>query len=121
MKDTVEGLFSLLPASGAGEFFSRLGRRSSRRAGSALPGRRCRGKMERPAGRTSCGAKRPPLGPAVEADDQGDEQPTTLVVNFLQFVGSGWHNTGDAMLANTAAAMAREQRRRTCNRPNLVG
>jgi hypothetical protein len=50
-------------------------------------------------------------GPAIEAGDQGEEQPTTLVVNFLQFVGSGWHNTGDAMLANTAAAMAREQRR----------
>ena len=31
-----------------------------------------------------------------------------LVVNFLQFVGSGWHNTGDAMLANTSAALARE-------------
>jgi hypothetical protein len=33
-----------------------------------------------------------------------------LVVNFLGFVGSGWHTTGDAILANTAAAMAREQR-----------
>ncbi|WP_330186197.1 replication initiator [Dactylosporangium sp. AC04546] len=36
------------------------------------------------------------------------EQPTTLVVNFLQFVGAGWHTTADAMLANTSAAMARE-------------
>ena len=43
--------------------------------------------------------------------DQPDEQPTVLVVNFLEFVGSGWHTTGDAMLANTAAAKAREQRR----------
>jgi hypothetical protein len=39
------------------------------------------------------------------------EAPTVLVVNFLEFVGAGWHNPGDAMLANTAAAMAREQRR----------
>ncbi len=39
------------------------------------------------------------------------EQPTVLVVNFLDFVGAGWHTTGDAMLANTAAARAREQRR----------
>ena len=36
------------------------------------------------------------------------EQPTTLVVNFLQFVGAGWHTTADAMLANTSAALARE-------------
>ncbi len=40
-----------------------------------------------------------------------DVQPTVLVVNFLDFVGAGWHTTGDAMLANTAAAKAREQRR----------
>ncbi len=39
------------------------------------------------------------------------EAPTVLVVNFLDFVGAGWHTTGDAMLANTAAAKAREQRR----------
>jgi len=44
-----------------------------------------------------------------EADDgQVPEQPTTLVVNFLQFVGAGWHTTADALLANTSAAMARE-------------
>jgi hypothetical protein len=35
------------------------------------------------------------------------EQETTLVVNFLQFVGAGWHTTEDAMLANTSAALAR--------------
>ena len=35
-------------------------------------------------------------------------EPITLVVNFLQFVGAGWHTTADAMLANTSAAMARE-------------
>jgi len=37
-----------------------------------------------------------------------DTEPSTLVVNFLQFVGAGWHTTADAMLANTSAAMARE-------------
>ncbi|BBH71142.1 replication initiation protein [Actinoplanes sp. OR16] len=36
------------------------------------------------------------------------EQPTTLVVNFLQFVGTGWRTSADAMLANTSAALARE-------------
>jgi replication initiator protein RepSA len=35
-------------------------------------------------------------------------EPTTLVVNFLEFVGAGWRNSADAMLANTSAAMARE-------------
>ena len=34
-------------------------------------------------------------------------EPTTLVVNFLQFVGAGWRTPADAMLANTSAAMAR--------------
>ena len=31
-----------------------------------------------------------------------------FVVSFLQFVGSGWHTSGDALLANTSAALARE-------------
>jgi hypothetical protein len=35
-------------------------------------------------------------------------EPTTLVVNFLQFVGAGWRTPADAMLANASAAMARE-------------
>jgi Replication initiator protein, pSAM2 len=39
------------------------------------------------------------------------ETPTVLMVNFLDFVGAGWHTTGDALLANSAAAKAREQRR----------
>jgi hypothetical protein len=38
------------------------------------------------------------------------EAPTVLVVNFLEFVGAGWHSPGDAMLANAAASRAREQR-----------
>jgi hypothetical protein len=35
-------------------------------------------------------------------------EPTTLVVNFLEFVGAGWQTPADALLANTSAAMARE-------------
>jgi hypothetical protein len=35
-------------------------------------------------------------------------EPTTMVVNFLAFVGAGWRTLADAMLANTSAAMARE-------------
>jgi hypothetical protein len=48
------------------------------------------------------------------AQSSGPEQtestvePTTLVVNFLAFVGAGWQTPADAMLANTSAAMARE-------------
>jgi hypothetical protein len=38
------------------------------------------------------------------------EAPTVLIVNFLRFVGAGWHSPGDAMLANAAAARAREHR-----------
>ena len=40
--------------------------------------------------------------------EQPDQEPTTLVVNFLQFVGAGWHTRADALLANASAAMARE-------------
>ena len=36
------------------------------------------------------------------------DMPTTLVVNFLQFVGAGWQTPADAKLANTSAALARE-------------
>ena len=43
-----------------------------------------------------------------DTDQPTPEQPTTLVVNFLQFVGAGWHTTADALLANASAAMARE-------------
>ncbi|WP_432417544.1 replication initiator [Actinoplanes solisilvae] len=35
-------------------------------------------------------------------------EPTTLVVNFLEFVGSGWRTPADAMLANTSSALARD-------------
>ncbi|MEH0972981.1 replication initiator [Micromonospora sp. CPCC 205546] len=36
-------------------------------------------------------------------------EDTTLIVGTLTFAGVGWHTTGDALLANTAAAMARER------------
>lgn len=47
-------------------------------------------------------------GAGPERDATGAAEPTTLVVNFLQFVGAGWQTPADAMLANTSAAMARE-------------
>ncbi|MET8263087.1 replication initiator [Micromonospora arida] len=65
-----------------------------------------------------------------EHEHQADEQPgtlrtvdhldddTTLIVGTLTFAGVGWHTTGDALLANTAAAMARE--RRTTGREELA-
>jgi len=39
---------------------------------------------------------------------QVPKTPTTLVVNFLQFVGAGWQTPADAMLATTSAALARD-------------
>ena len=43
---------------------------------------------------------------SIRTVDHLDEE-TTLIVGILTFSGVGWHNTGDALLANTAAAMAR--------------
>ncbi|AXH90430.1 replication initiator [Micromonospora aurantiaca] len=43
----------------------------------------------------------PPADPLAE--------DTTLTVGTLTFAGVGWHTSGDALLANTAAAMARER------------
>jgi hypothetical protein len=54
------------------------------------------------------------LGRAERVDVQlavAHDEDTTLVINTLAYVGIGWHTTGDAMLANTSAAMARERRR----------
>ncbi|WP_319463966.1 replication initiator [Micromonospora sp. RTP1Z1] len=42
-----------------------------------------------------------------EFPDQTDD--TTLIVGLLTYAGSGWRTSGDALLANTAAAMARER------------
>jgi hypothetical protein len=44
-------------------------------------------------------------------DTDAPPPDTTLVVNFLAFAGAGWHTTGDALLANTSAALARERQR----------
>jgi hypothetical protein len=43
------------------------------------------------------------------ADHIGEE--TTLTVGTLAFAAVGWRTTGDALLANTAAALARERQR----------
>jgi hypothetical protein len=43
---------------------------------------------------------------ATDADEVADN---VLIVNFFDFVGSGWHTTGDAILASTAADMARRR------------
>lgn len=53
-------------------------------------------------------------GPPVEQVDED----TTLIVGTLTFAGVGWHTSGDALLANTAAALARE--RRTTGREELA-
>ncbi|KAB1102663.1 MULTISPECIES: replication initiator [Micromonospora] len=53
-------------------------------------------------------------GPPVDHVDED----TTLIVGTLTFAGVGWHTSGDALLANTAAAMARE--RRTTGREELA-
>ena len=54
----------------------------------------------------------------IEDQDQGAGEPiravdhlddTTLIVGTLTFAGVGWHTSGDALLANTAAALARER------------
>ncbi|WP_404385000.1 replication initiation protein [Knoellia locipacati] len=37
-----------------------------------------------------------------------DEEETTLVIGSWSYVGTGWENTGDAALADAAAARARE-------------
>jgi hypothetical protein len=46
-------------------------------------------------------------GVDLQADDH--DQDTTLIVNWLAYSGAGWRTVGDALLANTAAALARER------------
>jgi hypothetical protein len=36
-------------------------------------------------------------------------EETILIIGALSYAGTGWHTTGDALLANTAAALARER------------
>jgi hypothetical protein len=38
-------------------------------------------------------------------------EQTILVIGQLTYTGTGWRTTGDALLANTAAAQARERQR----------
>lgn len=49
-------------------------------------------------------------GPETFPASRDDDDETTLVISTLTFAGIGWHTSADAMLANTAAAMARERR-----------
>jgi hypothetical protein len=39
------------------------------------------------------------------------DEETTVVLNTLAYTGAGWRTTGDALLANAAAAAARERDR----------
>jgi hypothetical protein len=45
-----------------------------------------------------------------DLDDEHEEQ-TTLLIATLRYAGSGWLTLGDALLANTSAALARERQR----------
>jgi len=51
-----------------------------------------------------------PPAPAAPADLDTAGEDTVLVINELVFAGIGWHTSTDALLANTAAARAREYR-----------
>jgi hypothetical protein len=50
----------------------------------------------------------PEHGPIHDQDPVDDE--TTIVLTSLTYAGIGWHTTGDALLANTAADQARKRR-----------
>ena len=58
----------------------------------------------------------PQHGP-IRTADHADEE-TTLVIGNFRYAGTGWHTTGDALLANTAADHAR--RRREAGREELA-
>jgi hypothetical protein len=48
------------------------------------------------------------ITPGPVEPNRAPREETTLVLNFLQFVGAGWRTPADAMLATTSAALARE-------------
>ncbi len=50
-------------------------------------------------------------GPDVVERLDLDEDTTEVLISSLTYAGIGWHTTADALLANTAAAHARERRR----------
>ena len=64
-----------------------------------------------------CATHAPPIGAAPLVDVPTCNSPTSTTTKppssstHFDFVGIGWHTTGDALLANTRAAMARERRR----------
>jgi hypothetical protein len=47
--------------------------------------------------------------PPRDRDHADTDEQTILVIGRLTYTGTGWHTTGDALLANTAAAIARER------------
>lgn len=53
----------------------------------------------------------PDPGTGSGGDAQEHDQQTTLLLNWLNFTDTGWKTTGDALLANTAADLARQRRR----------
>jgi hypothetical protein len=59
------------------------------------------------------GPEHQPIRTADHTDDD-----TTLIIGTLRYVGTGWKTTGDALLANTAADLAR--RRRQAMREDLA-
>ena len=58
----------------------------------------------------------PQHGP-IRTADHADEE-TTLIIGNFRYAGTGWKTTGDALLANTAADLAR--RRREAGREELA-
>jgi hypothetical protein len=46
-----------------------------------------------------------------EQDAAEHDEETTVVIKTLVYTGAGWRTTGDALLANSAAAAARERHR----------
>ncbi|MET8865834.1 replication initiator [Nonomuraea sp. NPDC004580] len=62
---------------------------------------------------THQGPERHPGATRFQRQEQLDAktEETTLVIAFLTYAGTGWHTTGDQLLANTAAAQARERTR----------
>jgi hypothetical protein len=85
---------------GFGGHFSTKSRRYSTTLGALRAARRAWHRAQTPA----------PPAPAPPADHDTAGDDTVLVINELTFAGIGWHTSADALLANTAAARAREQR-----------
>lgn len=52
--------------------------------------------------------------PEVGHHQDHDDDTTEVLISSLAYAGIGWHTTADALLANTAAAQARDQRRAAC-------